>query len=216
MWPRDMQLPADHTATGPSSSSSRESHPCACLPTPRGHKCLSRASPPTFNGILALPSTSSTDTRFPESATKGGEAGHQERAWFVLLLDFLQATLVLCLGEGAGAYFNGRLCRACLEFVWSLQFGGSVLVGRRDALIGRTYSKEEHTVWQEVSASSVKVTKSRNTDGWGSRICWGAEIRNLLLAEGLGFPNGFVGKRICLHLLHRRRIQEKQANGFDP
>ena len=113
----------------------------------------------------------------------------------MLLPDFLQATLVLCLGEGAGAYFNGRLCRACPEFVWSLQLGGSVLVGKRNALTGRTLSKEEHMAWRGVSASSVKATKSRNMDGWNSRIGWGTEIRNLLLADGLGFPDGFVGKK---------------------
>ena len=109
----------------------------------------------------------------------------------MLLPDFLRATLVLRLGEGAGAYFNGRLCRACPEFVWSLQLGGSVLVGNRNALTGRTLSKEEHMAWRGVSASSVKATKSRNMDGWNSRIAWGTEIRNLLLADGLGFPDGF-------------------------
>ena len=41
----------------------------------------------------------------------------------------------------------------------------------------------------------MKATKSRNMDGWNSRIGWGTEIRNLLLADCLGFPDGFVGKK---------------------
>ena len=65
------------------------------------------------------------------------------------------------------------------------------MVGKRNALTGRTLSKEEHMAWRGVSVSSVKATKSRNMDGWNSRIAWGTEIRNLLLADSLGFPDGF-------------------------
>lgn len=89
MWPRDMQLPADHTAAGPSSSSSRESHPCACLPGPRGHKCLSRASPPTLMeswGCRAIaPQTHGSQNLPPR---EGKQATKSERGLCCCLISF--------------------------------------------------------------------------------------------------------------------------------
>ena len=88
MWPRDMQLPADHTAAGPSSSSSsRESHPCACLPSPRGCKSLSRASTPRFMESWCCRALAHRHT-VPRICSKGKQAAKSERGLCCCLISF--------------------------------------------------------------------------------------------------------------------------------
>lgn len=75
----------------------------------------------------------------------------------MLLPDCHHAATVPCLGKRVDAHFNGWLCSACPEFIWSLQLGRSVSVGRMDALT--ELPKEEHAARQAVSVSSLKATK---------------------------------------------------------
>ena len=69
--------------------------------------------------------------------------------------DFQQALLALSMGKRADAYFNGKVLRACSEFILGSPLLDSILI-RMDKLVNTAVQR---TVCLTESVSSLKVIK---------------------------------------------------------